>query len=198
MASAIDGSDQRIDLLTDVTPGAEVPPASQGTVQPTQQTPPVETTQTALPASQPADQPTAFRAPPAAAQADVIQTQDTNLESVVGELIECRRHEGVLNIKVRFRNNSDKAASLTFVHWGAAGVDLPKFYVTAGNKKYFTLTDADGTVLSSNSANADASLAPGKTYLWWGKYPAPPAEVTKIDLMIPVTAPFEDVPITDK
>jgi hypothetical protein len=120
------------------------------------------------------------------------------LESVVGELIECRRHEGVLNIKVRFRNNSDKAASLTFVHWGAAGVDLPKFYVTAGNKKYFTLTDADGTVLSSNSANADASLAPGKTYLWWGKYPAPPAEVTKINLMIPVTAPFEDVPITDK
>jgi hypothetical protein len=198
MAAAIDGSDQRIDLLTDVTPGAEVPPASQGTVQPTQQTPPVETTQTALPASQPADQPTAFRAPPAAAQADVIQTQDTNLESVVGELIECRRHEGVLNIKVRFRNNSDKAASLTFVHWGAAGVDLPKFYVTAGNKKYFTLTDADGTVLSSNSANADASLAPGKTYLWWGKYPAPPADVTMIDLMIPVTAPFEDVPITDK
>jgi hypothetical protein len=73
-----------------------------------------------------------------------------------------------------------------------------EIYVTAGNKKYFTLTDADGTVLSSNSANADASLAPGKTYLWWGKYPAPPAEVTKIDLMIPVTAPFEDVPITDK
>jgi hypothetical protein len=47
MAAAIDGSDQRIDLLTDVAPGAEVPPASQGTVQPTQQTPPVEMTQTA-------------------------------------------------------------------------------------------------------------------------------------------------------
>jgi hypothetical protein len=134
----------------------------------------------------------------AAAPTGVIQTQETNSEGVVGELIECRRSEGVLTIKVKFRNNSDKSVSLTFVHWGAAGVDLPKFYVTAGNKKYFTLKDSDGAVLSSNGADNDASIAPGRTYLWWGKYPAPPAEVKKINFMMPVTAPFEDIPITDK
>jgi hypothetical protein len=134
----------------------------------------------------------------AAASAGVIQTQETNSEGVVGELIECRRSEGVLTMKVKFRNNSDKSVSLTFVHWGAAGVDLPKFYVTAGNKKYFTLKDTDGAVLSSNGADNDTSIAPGRTYLWWGKYPAPPAEVKKINFMMPVTAPFEDIPITDK
>jgi hypothetical protein len=140
----------------------------------------------------------AFAVPPAAVPTSVIQTQETSDEGVVGELIECRRSEGVLTIKVRFRNNSDKAVNLTFIHWGAVGVDVPKFYVTAGNKKYFVLKDTDGTVLSSNSANSDASLGPGKTYLWWGKYPAPPAEVKKINFMMPLTAPFEDVPITDK
>ena len=142
--------------------------------------------------------PSVCAAQTAAAPAGAIQTQETNSEGVVGELIECRRSEGVLTIKVKFRNNSDKSVSLTFVHWGAAGVDLPKFYVTAGNKKYFTLKDSDGAVLSSNGADSDASIAPGRTYLWWGKYPAPPAEVKKINFMMPVTAPFEDIPITDK
>ena len=201
MEAAIDGSNQRIDLLTDVTTKAEVQPLTQGSaIQAPQETPPVAT-QTIPPASQPADQPTSFpsTAPPAAEQTDVIQTQETNEEGVVGELIECRRSAGVLNVKVRFRNTSDKPAQVTFTHWND-GNDNPKFYVTAQNKKYFLLTDADGTVLSSNSTGngVAADLKPGKTYLWWAKYPAPPAGITKINLMMPVTSPFEDVPIADK
>src|SRR5208283_5495089 len=107
----------------------------------------------------------------AAAQAGVIQTQETNEEGVVGELIECRRSEGVLTIKVRFRNTSSKPAQVTFTHWND-GNDNPKFYVAAGNKKYFMLKDTDGTVLSSNSTGngVTANLDPGKTYLWWAKY----------------------------
>ena len=139
-----------------------------------------------------------FAAPPAAEQAGVIQTQETNEEGVVGELIECRRSEGVLTIKIRFRNTSNKPAQVTFTHWNEN--DNPKFYVTAGNKKYFMLTDADGTVLSSNSTGngVKVNLDPGKTYLWWAKYSAPSAEVKKINFMTPVTPPFEDVPVTDK
>src|SRR5208282_5369842 len=110
-----------------------------------------------------------YAAPPAAEQAGVIQTQETNAEGVVGELTDCRRSEGVLTIKVRFRNTSNKPEHLTFINWNASGADNPKFYVTAGNKKYFMLADADGTVLSTNStgASVEANLAPGKTYLWW-------------------------------
>jgi hypothetical protein len=141
----------------------------------------------------------AYGAPPAA-PAGVIQTQETNVEGLVGEIIECRRAEGVLTIKIRFRNNSDKPGHLVFTHWGATGADNPKFYVTAGAKKYFMLADSDGTALSTNSTGngVDANLDPGKTFLWWAKYPAPPADVKKINLMTPVASPFEDVPITDK
>src|ERR1035441_10955255 len=49
-----------------------------------------------------------FAAMPAAEQVGVIQTQETTYPGVVAEFTECRRKEGVLNIRVRFRNTSDK------------------------------------------------------------------------------------------
>jgi hypothetical protein len=143
-----------------------------------------------------------FAAMPATEQAGVIQTQDTTTSGIVAELTDCRRKEGVLTIKVRFRNTSNKPANLTLTHYMKAGEDDPKFYVTAGNKKYFMLKDTEGTYLTSNSANdtfgVELKLEPGQTFLWWAKYPAPSADAKKINFMMPVTPPFEDVPITDK
>jgi hypothetical protein len=200
MQIAIEGSDQRINLLSDAAAGAEFPPTPPGPpVQPPQVTPPVET-QPAPPASQPADPPAPS---PAAEQAGVIQTQETTSQGIVAEITECRRKEGVLTIKARFRNTSNKASHLTLIHYPPSG-DHERFYVTAGNKKYFILKDSEGTYLSSNSVGNDVGnsvevkLEPGQTFLWWAKYPAPSADVKKINLMMPVTAPFEDVPITDK
>ena len=192
MEAAMEGSDQRINLLSDVAAGTLTQPASDAPGQPPHETPPVET-----PPPPPAPSPAT--APPAAEQAGVIQTQETNEEGVVGELTECRRSEGVLSIKVRFRNTSTKQSHLTFTHWNQGG-DNEKFYVTAGNKKYFILKDSEGTYLSSNAASngVEATLEPGHTFLWWAKYPAPSADVKKINFIMPLTPPFEGVPITDK
>jgi hypothetical protein len=134
----------------------------------------------------------------ASGQSSAIQTQETNQEGVVAELTECQRHEGVLTIKIRFRNTSNKAAVLTLTHYNSD--DSGHFYVTAGNKKYFMLKDSEGIYLSSISASngVEAKLEPGQTYLFWAKYPAPTFDVKKINFITPVTPPFEDVPITDK
>ena len=141
-----------------------------------------------------------YAAPPATEQAGVIQTQETNQEGLVAELTECRRQEGVLTIKVRFRNTSNKPLNLALTRYMQD--DNGRFYVTAGNKKYFMLKDSEGAVLSSNSVSEsgkiEPKLEPGQTFLWWAKYPAPSADVKKINFMMPVTPPFEDVPITDK
>ena len=138
----------------------------------------------------------------AAQQAGVIQTQETTSSGMVAELTECRRQEGVLTIKVRFRNTSNKPSNLTLTHYMKSAEDDPKFYVTAGNKKYFILKDDEGTYLTSNSTSdtfgVEVKLEPEQTFLWWAKYPAPSADVKKINFMMPVTPPFEDVPITDK
>jgi hypothetical protein len=191
MEAAIDGSDQRINLLSDVASAAEVPPTPP--VQPPQETPPVET-QPVPPAFQPADPAApspAVAAAPAADQAGVIQTQETRYPGIVAELTECRRKEGVLNIKVRFRNTSDKPFHLNIYVDG--GRD--KYYVTAKNKKYFILKDSDGVYLA---ADYDNWLPPGGSFTWWAKYPAAPADIKKITLFTPITSPFEDAPITDQ
>jgi hypothetical protein len=137
--------------------------------------------------------------PTAAEQAGVIQSQETNLGGLMGEITECRRHEGVLTIKLRFRNTTNKRAQLRLTNYNSAG-DNQKFYVTAGNKKFFMLKDTEGTYLTSNSNGSEAivDLEAGQTFVWWGKYPAPPAEVKKINFTTPVAPPFEDVPISDK
>jgi len=195
MIAAFQGSGEKIDLLSPPSAAQQVAAARMPSSAPdtSAAASPVET-QPTPPGSSP------VAVPPAVQQAGVIQTQETNEAGVVGELTDCRRSEGVLTIKVRFRNTSNKQAHLTFTHWNASGQDNPKFYVTAGIKKYFMLTDTDGTVLSTNSTGngVEANLDPGKIFLWWAKYPAPPADVKKINFMMPLTSPFEDVPITDK
>lgn len=200
MLAAIEGSDHRIDLLSEDSGRTSAQRRPEPSEQPASGTLPAAS-QPVTPASQPADPPTssAATAPSAPEQAGVIQTQETNTGGLIGELTECRRHEGVLTIKLRFRNTTNKRADLHLTAWNNGG-DFEKFYVTAGSKKFFILKDTENTYLSSLSASNGVSLAleSGQTSLWWAKYPAPSPDVKKIDFITPVAPPFEDVPITDK
>lgn len=149
---------------------------------------------TALPPSAPAPNPSA------AVSSDIIQSQDTNTPGVVGELIQCKRSGGVLSVKIRFHNTSGTSVSF----WALApNVSYEKFYVTAASKKYFILKDSDGTYLapgadySCGMPGVCEKLAAGQSNTWWAKFPAPSADVTKVELFTPDTTPFDDIPITD-
>ncbi|HXZ29228.1 MAG TPA: hypothetical protein VEG08_14635 [Terriglobales bacterium] len=161
--------------------------------------PATTTTTASQPAAAPAAAPAATPAagPAAAPTTPAIQSQDANQAGIVAELTECKRGDGVLTVKVRFRNTSGQPIPLSVID----ARDYEKFYVTAGSKKYFILKDSEGAYLTPN-ANAFGSLGvdlkPGQGWLWWAKFPAPPADATKITLITPITPPFEDVPITDK
>jgi hypothetical protein len=136
-------------------------------------------------------------AAPAAAPAGSLATQDTNVAGVAADFTECRRKEGVLNVKVRFRNTSAAEAHIYVIN----GRNYPAFYVTAANKKYFILTDSDGSYLTpatDGTGTLSVSLPVGGQYTWWAKFPAPPADVKKVTLMTPHAPPFEDVPVTDQ
>jgi hypothetical protein len=67
----------------------------------------------------------------------------------------------------------------------------------ADNKKYFVLTDSEKQPLWGKTTGNE-SLAPGQSYRWWAKFPAPPAAVKSISLLTPVASPFDDVPISDQ
>jgi hypothetical protein len=62
----------------------------------------------------------------------------------------------------------------------------------ASKKKYFVVTDSDGTVLTSNNI---PNIAPKSQITVWAKFPAPPDDVQKITFEIPHFITVEDVPI---
>lgn len=123
-----------------------------------------------------------------------MQTQETNIQGVSAELIECTRKAGVLTVKVRFRAGADKKTWLNIDtgHGAYAG-----FYLVAGDKKYFILRDAEGAPIAPKALGG-VHLNKGETHLWWAKFPAPGADVKEVKLVIPEVLPFEDIPVTDK
>ncbi len=122
--------------------------------------------------------------------------QDTNISGVVAELVECKREDGQLSIKMRLVNTSDKDVRITPI--GNRNYDA--YYLTAANKKYFVLRDSEKTPLAVQadaSGSVYATIPKGGAWTWWAKYPAPPADVKKISYYTPITPPFDNVPIKD-
>ena len=132
------------------------------------------------------------------AQVPAIQSQDVNQPGFVADLIEAKRSDGVLSVKLRLKNTGPKAEHAKIY----ALTKIEAFYVQAEGKKYFVLRDTEKVPLASPSDSYDGTLsptvAPGASFTWWAKFPAPPANVKKFSFYWPLGAPFDDVPITDK
>ncbi len=135
---------------------------------------------------------------PVLAQTAPIQSQDINQAGVHADLIEAKRSDGVLSIKIRLKNTGTQAASVQFYNFTT--LKIAAYYVQAESKKYFVLRDTEKVPLATgeNNEHFGAPLAPGATFTWWAKYPAPPANVKKFNFYWPLGAPFDDVPIIDK
>jgi len=138
---------------------------------------------------------------PAAAQTApgaISEAQELNgYPGVVAEMVLCKRDAGVLSIRMRLRNTGGEDAGVKLVRLG----NYDQFYFTAAAKKYFVLRDTDKTPLATPINAADstvvATVPKGGSYVWYAKYPAPPADSKKINYYTPLTPPFEDIPITD-
>jgi len=128
----------------------------------------------------------------------ISEAQDVNdAAGVVAEIVQCKRDSaGVLSIRMRFRNTGNAEVTLGVIK----GANYDQYYVTGGNKKYFVLRDSEKIPLANpfnDGSWVSAKIPKGGTFTWFAKYPAPPAEVKKINYYTPLTTPFEDVPITD-
>src|SRR5450631_3530405 len=73
-----------------------------------------------------------------------IQSQDTNKTGLVADLIECKRKDGVLSVRIRLRNTSNGDVSVDLVR----NEVYDTWYVTAKNKKYFVLKDSAGKAVA--------------------------------------------------
>ena len=132
---------------------------------------------------------------PAFAQAGAKpQSQETTVDGVTAEVVEAVRKEGVLTLKVRYRNTGSAPAKV-----GIFGSES-NYYLTAGSTKFLILKDSKGVSLAvprGYHGDLTAEIKPNGSFLFWAKYPAPPAEAKKVNFYNPHTPPFEDVPITE-
>ena len=84
----------------------------------------------------------------AALPASGVSEEATNTAGVVAEVTQCARKDGVLSVKVRFRNTSPDKTTLTLID----SRDYEDYYMTAATKKYFILKDSEGTYLTAQAS----------------------------------------------
>lgn len=128
--------------------------------------------------------------------AGVIDTLDAEWSGVQTDLLEVRRmSDNTIRVRWRWRNTGDKDASV--VASQAASLLRSETYLLdpVNKKKMLVVTDAKGHPIATD-IGMSFRVKPKESFSAWAKFPAPPADVEKITVVIAKTPPFEDVPIT--
>ena len=126
-----------------------------------------------------------------------LATRELDVEGVVADVIESNRKEGVLTVRVRFRNNGEKPAKLMLVDEQG----YVHTYLVSGDTKYPLLKDDRGHQVATPRDGGGwlaPTIKPKATWSWWGKFPAPPADRKAYALHLKVGPPIDDIPIVDK
>jgi hypothetical protein len=116
------------------------------------------------------------------------------------EVTELKRTSGgTLSFKFAMVNDSDKSLGFGYDfaspdnhigdHGTVGGITLVD---PVNKKKYFVVRDAENKCVCSSDVK-DISKASRANL--WAKFPAPPADVGKITIIVPHFAPMDDVPI---
>ncbi|HWS72646.1 MAG TPA: hypothetical protein VN605_11055 [Thermoanaerobaculia bacterium] len=142
----------------------------------------------------------AAAAPTPAPPAGGIATAEGETAGVTAVVKELKRASGdIVSLKLVITNGSGKQISTGYefgdpdkaiADFGSiGGVQLID---PVGRKKYFVARDADGKCICSRGLK---DIAAGASINTWAKFPAPPADVQKISIVIPHFSPMDDVPI---
>jgi len=132
-----------------------------------------------------------------------LATGPPNWDGVTIDLMSVERKGSVLTVKWAVRNQGAKQADVRFFMTGKT----QSTYVLdeESGTKYYALTDKEKNTLASeheyiggDAYGISEIVAPGATYRYWVKYPAPPPAVKTINIFFTNSDPFEGVAITDK
>jgi hypothetical protein len=105
---------------------------------------------------------------------------------------------GVVTLRLRLVNDSDEAfdgrCDLRATGSESCGDFTGAYLVDAANqKKYTVVRDSEGKCVCSTVAVVE----PGDKTNVWATFPAPPAEVAEVTVVVPLFEPIENVPITE-
>jgi hypothetical protein len=137
---------------------------------------------------------------PASSAGPALATADGESPGARIEVQELKRTSGD-TLSLKFAVINDSAESFGFGHnfiepgknsdYGSiSGVHLIE---GVGKKKYFVVRDTEGACLCSRGLSSVASKSRANL---WAKFPAPPADISKITVVVPHFTPMEDVRIS--
>ena len=124
---------------------------------------------------------------------DALDSIDAEWAGIQTDLLEVRRmSDNTVRVRWRWRNTGAKSAHLFSSDEGRDALKQGTYLLDPVNKKkHFAVTDAGGKVVGTALGFTDLD-AKGAISVW-AKFPAPPAGVDKITVVIAKTPPFEDV-----
>ena len=109
-----------------------------------------------------------------------------------------RDGDGTVTLRVRLVNDStesfDHDCGMRDDDFSDACETFSGAYLldAANKKKYLVVRDSEKKCVCGDIAD----LEPGKKVNVWATYPAPPAEVVKVTVVVPLFEPIEGVPVT--
>ena len=136
-----------------------------------------------------------FSAAPAVAQ-DVLSAEGETPDVRI-EVRDLKRGDGdTVTLRLRLINESgaqfDASCDMRESGNESCGAFSGAYLLDAANKKkYLVVRDTEGKCVCSGVDN----LEDGKKMNIWATYPAPPAEVTEMTVIVPLFEPIEGVPI---
>lgn len=134
------------------------------------------------------------------ASAEPIARTDGDDPDTMVEVTQLKRSGDVLMLRFTMVNNGSKPVTLSGIAFGDG--TQGKDYGSVGGvhiidpvnkKKHLVIRDSEGNCLCSRGLKSLASK--GKINLW-ARFPAPPASVQKVTVVVPHFIPMDDVPIS--
>lgn len=128
-----------------------------------------------------------------------LATRELDVEGIVAEVIESNRKDGMLMVRVRFRNVGTEPVRLSLARGGVSY--HTQNYIVAGDTRYEIMRDTAGNVLATPRDGGgwlEPTLKPKGTFTWWAQYAAPPAALKNYTLYLKVGPPIDGVPINDR
>ncbi len=131
-----------------------------------------------------------------------IQTQVGMTGDVEVDVVKASIQEGILTVTLSYRNTGSQNVELKQID-----LDDVYFISEAEKKKYHVLKDDKEAWIASPVARGklgtetgfgvkSVSISPGSKAVVWFKFPAPPENVTAVNLVVPDVMPFDKLPVS--
>ncbi|WP_244495529.1 MULTISPECIES: hypothetical protein [unclassified Ensifer] len=126
-----------------------------------------------------------------------LATGITDSGAAEAQVTDAIRDGDILTIKIRFAPIvPDKMES---IYAQISDQDYENnFYVLAGDKKYLLLRDSQDTPLASPQLSIRNTKDSPVSGTWYGRFPAPPKDITEVSLTIRGVETIDAIPIADK